>query len=217
VIMSRHKSISDRKIAANRENSKKSTGPKTDDGKSKSKSNALRHGFLSRGLALHRDAEVDEFRRLLRRLGRDRQPANFLEELLVDEAAALMWKLRESGAMVDQALLSRRKASRIAIEAFASRQEDFGGHGPTNAFDAEKLSRYSEGLDCETITLSSQRSAADPSDRENGQRQEGLSVKLTASLDTALRYQVMLRRQLRSVLDQLSKLQEQRAKGADEG
>jgi hypothetical protein len=42
--MSRHKHASDRKLAANRENSKKSTGPKTEEGKSKiqTKCNASR-------------------------------------------------------------------------------------------------------------------------------------------------------------------------------
>ena len=45
-------------IAANRQNSLKSTGPKTPEGRSKSSMNALKHGMRSRKLALLRDESI---------------------------------------------------------------------------------------------------------------------------------------------------------------
>ena len=46
-----------RQIAANRRNARKSTGPRTPDGKAQSSRNAVRHGILARNLML-----VGEFR-----------------------------------------------------------------------------------------------------------------------------------------------------------
>jgi hypothetical protein len=41
------KHVSDAKKQANRENSKKSTGPKSDEGKRKAKENAVKHGVYA--------------------------------------------------------------------------------------------------------------------------------------------------------------------------
>ena len=40
----------EKQIAANRENAKSSTGPRTDAGKAASSSNALKHGLATRGI-----------------------------------------------------------------------------------------------------------------------------------------------------------------------
>ena len=42
-------------ITANRENAKKSTGPKTAEGKSRSSQNALKHGYNSAELVIPED------------------------------------------------------------------------------------------------------------------------------------------------------------------
>jgi hypothetical protein len=86
---------SDKKIEANRENARKSTGPKTDEGKSKSKMNALKHGVLARntvasGPPLLEDAT--EFFALLEGLRTHYEPIGPHEDILVQEIAAAKWK-----------------------------------------------------------------------------------------------------------------------------
>lgn len=71
------------KLAANRENAKKATGPRTAEGKANSARNALKHGLLSRNL-LFRDGDGSrqEFAVFLENLRRDRQPVGPLEDSL---------------------------------------------------------------------------------------------------------------------------------------
>ena len=46
---------SEKQVAANKENAKKSTGPKTEEGKTLVAENAVKHGFLSQKLFLPRE------------------------------------------------------------------------------------------------------------------------------------------------------------------
>ena len=80
-----------KQIEANRANAKKSTGPKTAEGKDASSCNALRHGLLStRTIVGNEDAS--EFKALRDGLLADYQPANTQELLLVDRIANAAWR-----------------------------------------------------------------------------------------------------------------------------
>jgi hypothetical protein len=56
--------ISERKLQANRENAKRSTGPKTEAGKAASCKNALKHGILSLALDVRLETPGPDFRSL---------------------------------------------------------------------------------------------------------------------------------------------------------
>ena len=89
------KSISPQKLAANRQNAKWSTGPRTERGKSHSRQNALKHGILVSALLITEGEaaeNVAEFDKLLEDLRRDCKPKGKREELLVEEIAACEWK-----------------------------------------------------------------------------------------------------------------------------
>ncbi len=83
---------SPRKIAANRSNAKKSTGPKTSLGKTVSAWNSTRHGLLSKRLPLLGRSKR-QFTRLLSSLQRDLEPVGTLEEVLVEKIAQEYWRL----------------------------------------------------------------------------------------------------------------------------
>ena len=87
---------SDKKVEANRRNALKSTGPKTPEGKTAVRLNALRHGLLSQEILLPGEDE-QALRELSEHLRDELQPVGELENLLVDRIIASYWRLRRLG------------------------------------------------------------------------------------------------------------------------
>jgi hypothetical protein len=107
--------ISERKLAANRANAKKSTGPRTPEGKARSSLNAVVHGLAARRQVLPNEDRraFDAFARALRQ---DLRPAGAVQALLVEEVIEAAWKLRRAAAaqerVVRHALLRYAGAAR---------------------------------------------------------------------------------------------------------
>jgi hypothetical protein len=78
-----------------RANGAKSTGPKTVEGKERSRMNAFKHGILSKILIIGGESE-DDFNSLLESLLDDLQPEGCIEEMLVGEIATSCWRLRRA-------------------------------------------------------------------------------------------------------------------------
>jgi hypothetical protein len=83
---------SKRKTAANRRNARKSTGPKTPEGKAKASMNALRHGLRARTIVLP-DESQEEYDQLHAGFQEKYRPQDPVEQYLVDLAAIAKWKL----------------------------------------------------------------------------------------------------------------------------
>ena len=79
-------------IAANRRNAKKSTGPKTPEGKAASCMNALRHGLRAEKAVLPNENE-EEYAKIHLGLQDLYQPQTIPEQDLVDQAVLAKWKL----------------------------------------------------------------------------------------------------------------------------
>ncbi len=95
--MTRTRSTSPRKAAANRRNASRSTGPRTAQGKSWSRRNALKHGILASQAVIatvEGRAERLLFERTVEGLAQDFQPVGTYENLLVQEIAACFWRKR---------------------------------------------------------------------------------------------------------------------------
>src|SRR5437763_3306610 len=85
--------ISEKKRAANRANARKSTGPRTPEGKARASLNAITHGLFCKELVL--PGESQEVFALLRRLWiSSLSPQDIAELWLVDRIVAANWKLR---------------------------------------------------------------------------------------------------------------------------
>ena len=78
---------------ANRENAKKSTGPRTPEGKARSSQNALKHGLLARD-AVMADEDPAEYDRQLQILEENLFPKNAIEFELVLQIADSRWRMR---------------------------------------------------------------------------------------------------------------------------
>jgi hypothetical protein len=82
--------VSERKLAANRANAKRSTGPTTPEGKEKSRRNAVKHGLTARFfLSILQESvpEWSEFSKIILALTEHFQPVGPIEELLVEKIA----------------------------------------------------------------------------------------------------------------------------------
>src|ERR1700678_2552498 len=77
-------------VAANRSNAQKSTGPTSAEGKAKSSSNRLTHGFASHAILMPGE-DPKEFRALLDSLVEEHQPATETEQILVEKMALNQW------------------------------------------------------------------------------------------------------------------------------
>jgi hypothetical protein len=82
-------------IEANRANAQKSTGPRTPEGKATVSQNAITHGLLARaGVIPGEDAE--EFAAHRQGLRQQLRPGTPLEEVLVERAVDLSWRLQRA-------------------------------------------------------------------------------------------------------------------------
>lgn len=84
---------SEKRIAANRQNALKSTGPKTARGKAIAKMNALKHGLLSSQVLIagEKARDLAELGQLLRA---ELRPVGMLDQILVDRIVAGVWRLK---------------------------------------------------------------------------------------------------------------------------
>ncbi len=98
-----HMSQSTCRAETNRANAQHSTGPKSSIGKLRSSQNSFQHGLYSKQLILPGEdaAEFDHLRSTLRD---EHQPANTVEEILIDELAQHFWRVRRFRELEARAL-----------------------------------------------------------------------------------------------------------------
>ncbi len=104
----------DAQIAANRRNSQRSTGPKTEAGKNRSRRNALKHGLTGEGVALP-DEDAAEIASRFLELQAELQPRGISSRLLLRRFAFLSVRL-ERCERLDVAVYAKR--IRHAVEEF---------------------------------------------------------------------------------------------------
>ena len=110
------KRLTAKQLAANRANAKKSTGPRTPQGRAITRWNALQPGVLARAIippALEPYESREEFSALLQTLRQELSPQSALEEILVERIATSYWRLarllRAEAGMIAQRQQTRHK------------------------------------------------------------------------------------------------------------
>ena len=105
---------------ANRKNAKRSTGPRTPEGKARSSQNACKHGLFARDTVLP-DENPQEFLELIADLEQELQAVGGFEHRLVRHIADTEWRMRrlvrlETGALTHQLDKERLYAQRVQAE-----------------------------------------------------------------------------------------------------
>src|SRR5579883_405567 len=97
--MSESKPISEKRLAANRENAKKSTGPRTQEGKSRSSRNAVKHGFRASSFTVVRLEDLDEVEKLKADAVACYKPVNSQELVAVERIAMAQQQIFRGGRL----------------------------------------------------------------------------------------------------------------------
>ncbi|HZW31807.1 MAG TPA: hypothetical protein VFF52_13930, partial [Isosphaeraceae bacterium] len=92
------------RAAISRQNGQKSHGPKSPEGKARSRFNALKHGLKAKTLVLPGE-DPQQYQGRLEAWIADLQPQNDVEQTLVERAVTLTWQL-ERAARAEAARLS---------------------------------------------------------------------------------------------------------------
>ena len=93
---------SEKQIAANRANARRSTGPNTSAGKARSRMNAWKHGLTAEKVVIPGE-DAQELKAICRELWEEHQPLPGMESLLVERLAHYAWRMRR--ALVFEAAL----------------------------------------------------------------------------------------------------------------
>lgn len=111
------KKMTARKLAANRANARKSTGPRTAEGKARVSQNAITHGMLAQNLVIIDEyaESMDEMNAILEGLQRDIAPTSLLEQFLIERIAACYWRLRRSYRFETNSIIEHRENCSNAI------------------------------------------------------------------------------------------------------
>src|SRR5256712_12390212 len=180
-----NRNTSSRKVAANRRNALKSTGPRTTNGKRRVARNAVRHGFFSKWLLVqHQDgkesqSEYDDFYADIRK---HYQPVGWLEVLWAEKIAVWSWRLRR---------LIRCESGQIA-RALAEHSYELGQSKADGLAEPESVLSSSPEIDAMT---------------------DHLFLPEKEELDKLLRYEAMINRQLNHAIAELERVQARRKEG----
>jgi hypothetical protein len=111
-----------RQIEANRRNALRSTGPTTEDGKRRSRQNAVRHG-LSAETIVEIVEDIDDYRGFEAAIIADYDARTAVERELVLRLASLLWRLRRATMIETELLriqaevLRDRRSSQLAVRS----------------------------------------------------------------------------------------------------
>jgi hypothetical protein len=208
-----------RQIEANRRNARLSTGPVTDDGKRRSRRNALRHG-LSAETVIGALEDADDYAAFEIAVNVDYDPQTAVERELVLRLASLLWRLRRASA-IERGLVEMgakhpfhvqrhpdarsvrltRLDTEIAV-APSARSDPSVDHD-----DADRR----PSVDAASFPLDEQ--ANESTNESNGLTRSFLHLAglATYPLDRLSRYETALWRQVRQILITLGRLERRRS------
>jgi hypothetical protein len=88
--------VSEAQINANRANAQKSTGPRTEEGKTVAAQNAVKHGLLAQAAVLPGE-DQEQYSRFHGEMMTELYPEGLVEEELAERIVDLSWRLRRAG------------------------------------------------------------------------------------------------------------------------
>jgi len=211
------KTVTGKVIAANRANARNGTGPRNTQAV---RQNAVTHGLLTKRLVFQDEEEKKEYNTLLDELETEYQASGRTEWALVEEIAICLWKLQILNGWEVQEITNRRKAAKAILRAVAENYDEEQLPLFTKGDGSRSAARL--GWDCQELivrtgTRNSEQDESFAGDTKDKAGHVQIEAKLTTSLDTILRYQAALKRDLYRAIAALRAIQAQRCGENDAG
>ena len=130
----------DAQIQANRENAKKSTGPRTPEGKARVSKNALKHGLLAQDSVIPGE-DPAEFDRHLTTYQDTYLPRNCVEKEIVRQSADSAWRMRRLSRIEATVMTAGIERTRVHQETYRPERMREGHEGELQLLGASMLSR----------------------------------------------------------------------------
>lgn len=111
-----------KQIKANRQNSKKSTGPKTDEGKKAVSQNAIKHGLFAESI-IYGENEAD-YEAVHDNMLAELDPVGVVEAVLAKRAVSLSWRLRRAERMQNE-VIEDMIGSKVTTDPARRAREDY--------------------------------------------------------------------------------------------
>jgi hypothetical protein len=92
--------LTEKQLQANRENAKKSTGPKTEEGKRRSSLNAIRHGLTGQVVVLPSE-EIEAYNQFSAPIAAGLETVGALEIQLAEMYTGFLWRVNRAAAVED--------------------------------------------------------------------------------------------------------------------
>ena len=207
------KTISEKVISANRANSQKSTGP---GDFANVKNNAMKHGFRAQHLFFENEDQEKEYTELLEQLEEYHEPDGPTEWMLVEEIANCRWMLQRLNVWKWQEITNRRNAAKAILRAVADNYDGERLSLFTTAEGADSAAQL--GWDCQELVVRTgsrnfknfEQDQPMMMDKTGKSGQVQIEAKLNTSLDSILRYETALKKDLYRALRTLGEIQRQR-------
>jgi len=200
-------------LDANRDNSQKSTGPRTETGKEASSANAVKHSLLANGLVFESEEQEEQFVEFMDQLTEDLMPDGALQWIIVEEIAVCYWKLGLALPWEMAAARSRMESSRDVVQGLVT--ENLTSKSKLQFLDKQREAAMgSSGFECTELLvrkggsseLCDSNSIASRDTKAGEEVHLQVEAKLVTSLDTSMRYSTMIRRDLHRAIEQLERL-----------
>lgn len=191
-----------RQIEANRRNALRSTGPNTEEGKHRSRQNAVRHGLCAETV-IEIVEDIDDYRGFEAAVIADYDARTAVERELVLRLASLLWRLRRASAIETDLM---RIQAEILRDRRQRRSPDWSDHRVAPIVEVAPIS---DALDNENDNASwraDRCAASSPAPQPiNSSRQLSLCFQRLANLDNGAferlgRYEAAIARQVLKTL-----------------
>ena len=114
--------ISIQRLEANRRNALRSTGPRTDEGKQRSRLNAVRHGLTAETVVASLE-DAEDYKAFEAAIISDYDPETAVARELVLRLASLLWRLRRANAIEADLFEIQAEATRAPDSMFIRRRK----------------------------------------------------------------------------------------------
>ena len=198
------------KLEANRANAKRSTGPKTERGKARSKMNALKHGLTGKAIVVA-DEDPREFETFREGLEADLGACGLMEREWVGRIAGLLWRLRRVPRM--EAALLRREIEDAEDQERKALCDDIFPSDPVPPQVQERLEEMTvlnepvSDDDDEALARLKELSRLDPPELARQKQIDRAFEQVVSQLELVQRYETSLTNEFKRTIAMLQVLQ----------